>query len=67
MRKAGWGDSANFAGEFNYTRGYWEWTEDILSRCKCTLQAARIYDTVFASLFTYDYSSEIIILYFINT
>ncbi|KAL0302183.1 UNVERIFIED_CONTAM: hypothetical protein Sangu_3114900 [Sesamum angustifolium] len=29
-RKAKWGDAIQFAGEFHYIKGFWEWTEDIL-------------------------------------
>ncbi|KAK6145923.1 hypothetical protein DH2020_019792 [Rehmannia glutinosa] len=58
--EAKWRDPIRFGGEFHYVKGYWEWTEDILSRCKNKLQAARIYDSVYASLFTYDCNSNIV-------
>ncbi|KAK6121756.1 hypothetical protein DH2020_044500 [Rehmannia glutinosa] len=58
--EAQWGDPIRFGGEFHYVKGYWEWTEDILSRCKNKLQAARIYDSVYASFFTYDCNSNIV-------
>ncbi|XP_012828660.1 PREDICTED: uncharacterized protein LOC105949899 [Erythranthe guttata] len=58
--KAMWGESLQFTGEFHYTAGYWEWTEDVLSRCESKLISAQIYDSVYASLFTYDRNSEII-------
>ncbi|KAI3458828.1 hypothetical protein Pfo_015491 [Paulownia fortunei] len=58
--KAKWVDAIQFAGEFHYIKGYWEWTEDILSRCEHKLLAAQIYDSVYASLFTYDHNSDII-------
>ncbi|KAK6119301.1 hypothetical protein DH2020_046957 [Rehmannia glutinosa] len=58
--EAKWGDPIRFGGEFHYVKSYWEWTEDILSRCKNKLQAARIYDSVYASLFTYDCNSNIV-------
>ncbi|KAH6802992.1 hypothetical protein C2S51_034438 [Perilla frutescens var. frutescens] len=54
-----WGDNVNFVGEFHYFYGYWEWTEDILSRCESELRQAGIFDSVYASLFTYDRSTEI--------
>ncbi|KAK6161493.1 hypothetical protein DH2020_004874 [Rehmannia glutinosa] len=57
--QAKWGDDIKFAGEFHYIKGYWEWTEDILSRCKNSLQKVKIYDAVYASLFTYDNNSNI--------
>ncbi|KAK6163516.1 hypothetical protein DH2020_000380 [Rehmannia glutinosa] len=58
--EAKWGDPIQFGGEFHYVKGYWEWTEDILSRCKNKLQAACIYDLVYVSLFTYDCNSNIV-------
>ncbi|KAL0289846.1 UNVERIFIED_CONTAM: hypothetical protein Sangu_2600300 [Sesamum angustifolium] len=30
---AKWDGDLPFIGEFCYTKGYWEWTEDVLSRC----------------------------------
>ncbi|KAK6128210.1 hypothetical protein DH2020_038044 [Rehmannia glutinosa] len=57
--QAKWGDDIKFAGEFHYIKGYWEWTEDVLSRCKNNLQKVKIYDAVYASLFTYDNNSNI--------
>ncbi|KAL0292804.1 UNVERIFIED_CONTAM: hypothetical protein Scaly_3152500 [Sesamum calycinum] len=39
--------------------GYWEWTEDVLSRCGDSLRHLKIYDAVYASLFTYDHNSDI--------
>ncbi|KAL0314531.1 UNVERIFIED_CONTAM: hypothetical protein Sangu_2297500 [Sesamum angustifolium] len=30
-----WDDDLRFTGEFRYTKGYWEWTEDVLSRSFC--------------------------------
>ncbi|KAI3470176.1 hypothetical protein Pfo_026839 [Paulownia fortunei] len=44
--KAKWGDAIQFA--------------DILSWCEHKLLAVRIYDSVYASLFTYDHNSDII-------
>ncbi|KAK6145937.1 hypothetical protein DH2020_019806 [Rehmannia glutinosa] len=58
--EAKWGDPIRFGGEFHYVKVYWEWTEDILSPCKNKLQAARIYDSVYASLFIYDCNSNIV-------
>ncbi|KAK4396421.1 hypothetical protein Sango_1478700 [Sesamum angolense] len=40
--------------------GYWEWTEDVLSRCGDRLRHLKIYDAVYASLFTYDHNSDIV-------
>ncbi|KAL0461231.1 UNVERIFIED_CONTAM: hypothetical protein Slati_0010700 [Sesamum latifolium] len=58
--KAKWGDAVQFASEFRYIKGFWEWTEDILSRCEHKLVAAQVYDSVYASLFTYDRNSDVI-------
>ncbi|KAK4390361.1 hypothetical protein Sango_2099400 [Sesamum angolense] len=30
---AKWDGDLRFIGEFRYSKGYWEWTEDVLSRC----------------------------------
>ncbi|KAL0404344.1 UNVERIFIED_CONTAM: hypothetical protein Sradi_2075200 [Sesamum radiatum] len=49
-----------FIGEFHYTKGYWEWNEDVLSRCGKRLCLINAYDTVYALLFTYDHNSVII-------
>ncbi|KAL0286468.1 UNVERIFIED_CONTAM: hypothetical protein Scaly_2554800 [Sesamum calycinum] len=40
--------------------GYWEWTEDVLSRCRDRLRLINVYDVVYAFLFTYDHNSDII-------
>ncbi|KAL0305375.1 UNVERIFIED_CONTAM: hypothetical protein Scaly_2987100 [Sesamum calycinum] len=46
--------------EFRYTKGYWEWTKDMLSRCGDRLRHLKIYDVVYASLFTYDHNFDIV-------
>ncbi|KAH6787759.1 hypothetical protein C2S52_007311 [Perilla frutescens var. hirtella] len=56
---ATWGDNVDFVGEFHYFYGYLEWTEDILSRCENELHRVGIFDSVYASLFTYDRNTEI--------
>ncbi|KAL0410874.1 UNVERIFIED_CONTAM: hypothetical protein Slati_3677100 [Sesamum latifolium] len=58
--KSKWGDDVQFTGEFRYIKGFWEWTEDILSRCEQKLVAAQVYDSAYALLFTYDRNSEVI-------
>nr|GMC53081.1 ABC transporter G family member 11 [Ipomoea batatas] len=58
--KASWNLHPSFKGEFNFTKGYWEWTEVILSRHRNLLEAVTIYDGIYASLFTYDHSTHII-------
>ncbi|KAL0291517.1 UNVERIFIED_CONTAM: hypothetical protein Sradi_7023500 [Sesamum radiatum] len=55
-----WDGDLRFTGEFRYTKGYWEWTEDVLSRCGDRLRHLKIYDVVYASLFTYDHNSDIV-------
>mgnify|MGYP003362351470 CR=1 FL=1 len=47
-------------GEFRHIQGYWECAEDVLVRSQQTLKAAKVYDVVYASLFTYDRSSNIL-------
>ncbi|KAK4400533.1 hypothetical protein Sango_1159400 [Sesamum angolense] len=57
---AKWDVDLRFIREFRYTKGYWEWTEDVLSRCGDRLCHIKIYDAVYASLFTYDHNSDIV-------
>ncbi|KAL0291161.1 UNVERIFIED_CONTAM: hypothetical protein Scaly_2647900 [Sesamum calycinum] len=57
---AKWDGDLHFTGEFCYTKGYWEWTKDVLSRCGDRLCHLKIYDVVYASLFTYDHNSDIV-------
>ncbi|KAL0352215.1 UNVERIFIED_CONTAM: hypothetical protein Scaly_1610200 [Sesamum calycinum] len=55
---AKWDSDLRCTGEFRYTKGYWEWTEDALSRCGDRLRHLKIYYVVYASLFTYDHNSD---------
>ncbi|KAL0373503.1 UNVERIFIED_CONTAM: hypothetical protein Sradi_3266000 [Sesamum radiatum] len=57
---AKWYGDLRFIGEFHYTKGYWEWTEDVLSRYGKRLRLISASDAVYVSLFTYDYNSNII-------
>ncbi|KAL0402329.1 UNVERIFIED_CONTAM: hypothetical protein Slati_4262800 [Sesamum latifolium] len=57
---AKWDDNLQCTGEFHYTKRYWEWIEDVLSRCREKLRLINAYDVVYASLFTYDHNSDII-------
>ncbi|KAH7849160.1 hypothetical protein Vadar_013902 [Vaccinium darrowii] len=57
---AKWGSSTPQFGEISFIGGYWEWLEDVLARNKGTLTDAKIYDAVFASLFTYDRNTNLI-------
>ncbi|KAL0354314.1 UNVERIFIED_CONTAM: hypothetical protein Sangu_1012700 [Sesamum angustifolium] len=43
-----------------YTKGYWEWIEDVLSQCGDKFRHLKIYDVVYASMFTYDHNPDII-------
>uniref|UniRef100_M1BMX6 Aminotransferase-like plant mobile domain-containing protein n=1 Tax=Solanum tuberosum TaxID=4113 RepID=M1BMX6_SOLTU len=55
-----WGDNIVLEGEYHYILGYWEWTEDVLSKNGQSLNNACISDAVFASFFTYDRNYNII-------
>ncbi|KAK4400837.1 hypothetical protein Sango_1189800 [Sesamum angolense] len=55
-----WDGDLRFTGEFRYTKGYWEWTEDVLSQCEDILCHLKIYDVVYALLFTYNHNSDIV-------
>ncbi|KAL0412295.1 UNVERIFIED_CONTAM: hypothetical protein Slati_3819200 [Sesamum latifolium] len=57
---AKWDGNLQFVGHFHYTKGYVEWTEDVLRRCGRRLCLVCAYDVVYASLFTYDHNSDII-------
>ncbi|GAA0176078.1 hypothetical protein LIER_29135 [Lithospermum erythrorhizon] len=57
--RCAWRDPIALHGLFEYTLGYWEWVENILTRYSPKLSAARLYDEVRASLFTYEYSDAL--------
>ncbi|KAL0406232.1 UNVERIFIED_CONTAM: hypothetical protein Slati_3937100 [Sesamum latifolium] len=57
---AKWDGDLQFTEGFHYTKGYWEWTEDVLSRCGKRLRPISAYDVVYTLLFTYDHNSDII-------
>ncbi|KAL0295983.1 UNVERIFIED_CONTAM: hypothetical protein Sradi_6650400 [Sesamum radiatum] len=57
---AKWDGDLRFTEELHYTKRYWEWTEDVLSRCGDRLRHLKIYDAVYASLFTYDHNFDIV-------
>ena len=59
-KQTNWEFSFNVNGEVSYMLFYWEWLEDVLSRCEPLLDKARLYDAVYASLFTYDRDDNII-------
>ncbi|KAG5576232.1 hypothetical protein H5410_056366 [Solanum commersonii] len=45
-------------GEVRYMSSYWEWVEDVLARCKETLEYIKTYDDIIASMFTYDHNEN---------
>ncbi|KAH0633332.1 hypothetical protein KY284_036118 [Solanum tuberosum] len=53
-------------GEVLYTSGYWEWVEDLLARCKETLDKIKTYDVIFASMFTYDHNENVFQAFYEN-
>ncbi|KAH0781636.1 hypothetical protein KY290_001234 [Solanum tuberosum] len=44
--------------DIRYTSGYWEWVEDVLARCKETLDNIKTYDAIFTSMFRYDHNKK---------
>ncbi|KAF3667115.1 putative histone H2B.1-like [Capsicum annuum] len=58
--RATWNYSQSGFGEFHYVTCYWEWVEDVLSHSKEALERTKIYDIVFASLFTYDINENVL-------
>ena len=55
-----WGPSLRLSDAFNYIENYWKWLEDILGRSKQVLHENHLFDTFYASLFTYDRNSHIL-------
>ncbi|GAA0184637.1 hypothetical protein LIER_31925 [Lithospermum erythrorhizon] len=49
-----WKDHLSIHGNFEYIPGYWEWVEDVLSRCDRVLGHALLNDAVNASLYVYE-------------
>ncbi|KAF7143338.1 hypothetical protein RHSIM_Rhsim05G0112600 [Rhododendron simsii] len=49
-----WGNTFKAIVDPSYCEGYWEWLEDILSRHEQMLKKAKIYEAIYASLFSYD-------------
>lgn len=47
-------NTVKFVGDYYYIPGYWEWTEDVLSRFGDALEHSSIFDAVYASLYSYD-------------
>ncbi|KAG5523751.1 hypothetical protein RHGRI_030662 [Rhododendron griersonianum] len=57
---AKWGNTTPLFGEISFIDGYWDWLEDVLVRNKDVISTAKIYDAVFASLFTYVRNTNLI-------
>ncbi|KAG5524094.1 hypothetical protein RHGRI_030926 [Rhododendron griersonianum] len=57
---AKWGNTTPLFGEISFIDGYWDWLEDVLAWNKDVLSTAKIYDVVFASLFTYVRNTNLI-------
>ncbi|KAG5531747.1 hypothetical protein RHGRI_026389 [Rhododendron griersonianum] len=57
---AKWGNTTPLFGEISFINGYWDWLEDVLARNKDVLSTAKMYDAVFASLFTYVRNTNLI-------
>ncbi|XP_075092440.1 uncharacterized protein LOC142172671 [Nicotiana tabacum] len=55
-----WENTTTIEGEYHHIPGYWEWAEDVLGGSQQTLSTTKIYDVVYASLFTYDRNSNIL-------
>lgn len=45
---------------FTNTLDYWEWVEDVLPRYKEELERIKVYDSVYTSLFMYDYDGNVL-------
>ncbi|GAA0155882.1 hypothetical protein LIER_13505 [Lithospermum erythrorhizon] len=58
-KKWSWHSWIALHGLFEYTPGYWECTEDILSRCSTKHSTADIYEVVRASLYICEYSDPL--------
>ncbi|GAA0185106.1 hypothetical protein LIER_32394 [Lithospermum erythrorhizon] len=54
-----WHSFISLNGLFEYIPGYWEWPEDVLSRCSIKLSTAAIYEAMHASPFIYEYSDPL--------
>ena len=57
-------DYFSISDALEYTPKYWEWTEDILKHYELILKRAHIRDTIFASLFTYDWQMNFILSFY---
>ncbi|KAL2900616.1 Protein MAIN-LIKE 2 [Bienertia sinuspersici] len=53
-------NTLKFIGDFFFIPGYWEWTEDVLSRYGDILELCSVRDAVYASLYSYDRDTNIL-------
>ena len=63
-KRANWDSSFNENGGFSYFSLYWDWLEDALGRCKHLLDVIHLYNTVFTSLFTYDFVENLMKVFY---
>ncbi|KAL2943460.1 Tropomyosin-1 [Bienertia sinuspersici] len=53
-------NTVKFIGDFFFIPGYWEWTEDVLSRYGDILELCSVRDAVYASFYSYDRDTNIL-------
>ncbi|KAL2926380.1 Huntingtin-interacting protein 1-related protein [Bienertia sinuspersici] len=58
-REVTWSSKPQFGVTFLHIPLYWEWTEDIIRRCKTTLMKTDLIDAVYASMFLYKCNSPL--------
>ncbi|KAL2928730.1 hypothetical protein RDABS01_007312 [Bienertia sinuspersici] len=58
-REVTWSSKPQFGVTFFHIPLYWEWTEDIIRRCKTTLTKTDLIDAVYASMFLYKCNSPL--------
>ena len=52
--EAKWGSSFKVLGESFFIEGYWEWVKEVLGWHGPFLKGCKLYEAIFASLFSYD-------------
>ncbi|GAA0146738.1 hypothetical protein LIER_06622 [Lithospermum erythrorhizon] len=57
--RAAWDGPINIPGTFRYIPSYWEWAEDVLSRCSSVLSMAHFEKAIQASLYVCDCSDVV--------
>ncbi|GAA0173709.1 hypothetical protein LIER_27271 [Lithospermum erythrorhizon] len=60
-----WNGPLKICGNFEYIPGYWEWVEDVLSRCSSILDKASLSNALKASLCVYDCSDAFLKTFFV--